>query len=270
MNNMLIRAISGAVFVSLLVFSILFSVNSFIALFFILMLISVFEFSRMLKIKGIEPYIISISIYCSAIFPQWDLPTIYTDIISILTVLFVFIKHLFSKTSDPIKEISNFLLCITYACLSYVFILKIPFTTTVYEYNGMLILCVFILIWSSDTFAYLTGVTIGKTKLLERISPKKTIEGLVGGVIATMLISYLISLKFTVILPFQWIILGLLVSTFGVIGDLIASMLKRQTGVKDTGKIIPGHGGVIDRLDSIIFAAPFIYLYLKFITENVS
>ena len=85
-----------------------------------------------------------------------------------------------------------------------------------------------------------------------------------------MIISYLISLKFTILLTHQWIILGVLVSIFGVIGDLIASMFKRQTGVKDTGKIIPGHGGVIDRLDSIIFAAPFIYLYLKFITENVS
>lgn len=270
MNNMLTRAISGAVFVSILVLAILFSTNTFLVLFFILMLISVFEFSKMLNIKGLEPYLVSISIFCSAVFPQWEIPTIYTDTFSVILVLIVFIKHLFKENSEPIKELGNFLLCIGYACISYIFIIKIPFTNGNNSYESILILGVFVLIWSSDTFAYLTGVTIGKTKLLERISPKKTIEGLIGGILATMIIAYLISLKFTILLTYQWIILGALISVFGVIGDLIASMFKRQTGVKDTGKIIPGHGGIIDRLDSIIFAAPFIYLYLNFISENVS
>lgn len=267
---MLTRAISGAIFVSLLVFAILFDPSTFLGLFFILMLISIFEFSKMLKIKGYEPYLISISLFCSAVFPNWELPTIYTDSLSIIIILFVFIKHLFDEKSDAIKELGNFLLCITYASISYIFIIKIPFTNPTNNYDSVLILGVFILIWSSDTFAYLTGVTIGKTKLLERISPKKTIEGFIGGVLATMIISFLISLKFTILLTYQWILLGVLISIFGVIGDLIASMFKRQTGVKDTGTIIPGHGGIIDRLDSIIFVAPFIYLYLKFITENVS
>jgi len=270
MNNMLIRAISGAVFVSVLVISILYSANSFLGLFFLLMLVSVNEFSKMLKVKGIEPYLLSVSLFLSAVLPLWDYTTFYTDALSVLIATFVFIKVLFKKNAQPLEELGSFMLCIAYACVSYLFIVKIPFTTHLSEYNGILILGVFVLIWSSDTFAYLTGVTIGKTKLLERISPKKTVEGFAGGVIATMLISYLISLNFTVLLTQQWIILGVIVSIFGVIGDLIASMFKRQTGVKDSGKIIPGHGGVIDRLDSIIFAAPFIYLYLKFITENVS
>ncbi|MEI6866216.1 phosphatidate cytidylyltransferase [Flavicella sp.] len=263
---MLTRAISGAVFVSILVFAILFNANAFLALFFIFMLISIFEFSKMLEIKGIEPYLLSISIFCSSIFPNWELSTIYTDTLSVLIVLIVFIKHLFDKKSDAIKELGNFLLCIVYTCISYIFIVKIPYTNQTNNYDSVLILGVFILIWSNDTFAYLTGVTIGKTKLLERVSPKKTIEGFIGGVLATMIISFLISFKFTILLPYQWIILGVLTSIFGVVGDLIASMFKRQTGVKDTGNIIPGHGGIIDRLDSIIFVAPFIYLYLKFIT----
>jgi phosphatidate cytidylyltransferase len=267
---MLIRAISGAVFVSILVLAILFSPSTFLGLFYILMLLSIFEFSKMLKIEGLEPYLISTTLFCSVVFQQWKIPTIYTDTLSILFVLSVFIKYLLKENSDPIKELGNFLLCIVYGCIGYIFIIKIPFTHGNTSYESILILGVFILIWSSDTFAYLTGITMGKTKLLERISPKKTIEGLVGGIVATMIIAYLISLKFTILLPYQWVILGAIVSVFGVVGDLIASMFKRQTGVKDTGKIIPGHGGIIDRLDSIIFVAPFIYLYLKFISENVS
>jgi phosphatidate cytidylyltransferase len=270
MNNMLLRATSGTIFVSLLVGSILFSPNTFLGLFFILMLFSINEFSKMLKIKGPETYILCITLFLSAILPLWDITTFYADTLSILVILFVFIKHLFSIKSEPIKGISNFFLCIAYACVGFLFIIKIPFTTRDIIYENSLILGVFVLIWSSDTFAYLIGVSIGKTKLLERISPKKTIEGFVGGILATMIISYLISLKFTILETHQWIVLGIIVSIFGVIGDLIASMFKRQTGVKDTGKLIPGHGGVIDRLDSIIFVAPFIYLYLKFITENVS
>lgn len=267
---MLIRAISGAVFVSILVFSILYSASSFIALFFVFMMISVFEFSKMLNIKGGEIYLLSSSLFLSTVFKEYDIATIYTDALSIVIMLAVFVKNLFKTDTDVIKELGNFLLCILYSCISYIFIIKIPFTNQAHSYEAILILGVFVLIWSSDTFAYLAGVSMGKTKLLERISPKKTIEGLVGGIVATMLIAYLISLEFTILLPYQWIILAAFVSVFGVLGDLIASMFKRQTGVKDTGKLIPGHGGIIDRLDSIIFAAPIIYLYLKFITENVS
>ena len=267
---MLIRAISGTVFVSILVASILFNQITFLGSFYILMLISVYEFSRMLNIKGIEPYLISTTIFCSTIFPYFNLPTIYTDSLSILIVLFIFLKHLIRERSESIKEISSFLLCTVYACLSYIFIVKIAYENHSHQYQGHIILGVFVLIWTSDTFAYLTGVTIGKTKLLKRISPKKTVEGFAGGIVSTMLVSYFISLEFTELLPHQWIVVGFLISVFGVIGDLIASMFKRSTGIKDTGNIIPGHGGIIDRLDSVIFAAPFIYLYLKFITENVS
>ena len=123
MNNMLTRAISGAVFVSLLVFSILFGPNSFIGLIFILMLISVFEFSRMLKIKGIEIYLVSISLFLSAIGKQNDIPTLYTDTFSTLIILSVFIKNLLKANTDAIKELGNFFLCIAYACISYLFIL---------------------------------------------------------------------------------------------------------------------------------------------------
>ena len=267
---MLTRAISGAVFVSLLVFSICYSPITFLGLFYLFMLVSVFEFSRMLQLKSVGVYIITTLLYGSSILSSWGMTSYYTDTFAILGILFVFAACVFEKNSNSISKLGTILLCIVYAGMPFIFISKIPFTTSNNSYEGILILGVFVLIWANDTFAYLTGMSIGKHKLLERISPKKTIEGFIGGVVATLIISYLLALQFQIITPLHWMIIGVLVAIFGVIGDLIASMFKRQTGVKDTGNIIPGHGGVLDRLDSIIFAAPFIYLYLKFITEHVS
>tara|TARA_B100000809_G_scaffold49621_3_gene44616 strand:- start:5880 stop:6692 length:813 start_codon:yes stop_codon:yes gene_type:complete len=270
MNNMLTRAISGTVFVSLLVFSILYNAILFSGMFYILMMISIFEFSRMLHLKNFSIYVIATLLYMSSQLSIWNITPIYTDTLATLGILSVFINTLFSKKETPIKGLSNLLLCLAYACIPYIIISRIPYTNFSNSYESILILGVFIMIWSNDTFAYLVGMSIGKHKLLERISPKKTIEGFIGGVIATLIVSYLLALQFAVLPTLQWLIVGILVSLFGVIGDLVASMFKRQTGVKDTGNIIPGHGGVLDRLDSIIFAAPFIYLYLKLITAHVS
>lgn len=270
MNNMLTRAISGAVFVSVLVVSITYSTLTFIGLFYIFMIISVFEFSKMLQLKNYGIYIIATLLYISPQLILWKINPFYSNCIIVSGIILVFITSLFNENTSPIKNIGNYLLCLVYACIPYIFISKIPFTNTYNSYESILILGVFILIWTNDTFAYLTGVSIGKNKLIERISPKKTIEGFIGGVVSTLIISYLIALQNPILTKIQWLIIGVLVGVFGVIGDLIASMFKRQTGVKDTGNIIPGHGGIIDRLDSIIFTAPFIYLFLKLITEHVS
>ncbi len=119
---------------------------------------------------------------------------------------------------------------------------------------------------TNDTFAYIVGKSIGKHKLLEKISPKKTIEGFIGGIIFTVLASYIIAkyyIQIKEVNTFIWIIIALIVSIFGTIGDLIESKFKRIAGVKDSGKIMPGHGGVLDRLDSIIFAAPIVYSFYQ-------
>ncbi len=123
----------------------------------------------------------------------------------------------------------------------------------------------FILVWVNDTFAYLIGKTVGKQKLFPRISPKKTVEGFLGGLFFSCVSSYFIA-KFTGTLDFTtWLIMSIIISVFGTLGDLIESKYKRQANVKDSGVIMPGHGGLLDRLDSIIFAAPFIYLFLRLI-----
>ncbi len=267
---MLTRALSGVVFVSLLVFCMLYHPISFLGLFYLFMVLGIYEFSKMLKIKSYWLYSIGTLLFLYSTPYLTNTTSILIISLASIAILFLFLNALFSKSNDVIHLLGTQFLCIIYSILPFLFIAKIPFTTSSNLYEGELILGVFVLIWANDTFAYLIGRSLGKHKLLERVSPKKTMEGFFGGVLVTMIISYLIGKYVAIITPTQWIILGAIVSVFGVLGDLIASLFKRQTGVKDTGNIIPGHGGIIDRLDSVIFAAPFIFIYLKLILAYVS
>lgn len=152
--------------------------------------------------------------------------------------------------------------------MPFIFITKISFG--IKDYNPKIIIGLFILIWTNDTFAYLVGKSMGKHKLFERISPKKTIEGFLGGVVFAAIAGFLISKfyirpnpEFSNTSILIWTIIALIVSIFGTIGDLVESKFKRVAGVKDSGAIMPGHGGVLDRLDSVIFVAPIIYLFYQ-------
>jgi phosphatidate cytidylyltransferase len=126
---------------------------------------------------------------------------------------------------------------------------------------------VFILIWANDTFAYLVGKTWGKHKLLERISPKKTREGFIGGLLGSLVIAAIISQYIYSLELIYSLLLAVLVCVGSTIGDLIESKFKRVANVKDSGKLLPGHGGVLDRLDSIIFVAPLAFLFYKIIAH---
>lgn len=267
---MLTRGLSGLVFVALLVICMLYGALPFIVLFYVFMLLSIFEFSRMLKVPSIGLYFIGTLFFVNATPYLSEKSGFLFESLVVVSTLSLFIRALASKGKNAINQLANQLLCIAYSILPFLFIIKIPFLNEQQDYEGILILGVFVLVWTNDTLAYLVGRSFGKHKLLERISPKKTIEGFFGGVVFTMLLSYLIGNYYDVITPAQWMLMGALVSVFGVLGDLIASLFKRQTGVKDTGNIMPGHGGIIDRLDSVIFVGPFIYIYLKFILEYVS
>ena len=131
------------------------------------------------------------------------------------------------------------------------------------EYNPYIVFSFLSLIWISDSAAYAFGVTFGKRPLFKTVSPKKSIEGFIGGlsfaIMLSIIFSFYLSLNITLL---QWIILGLLTGCTGTLGDLVQSQFKREAGVKDSGNLLPGHGGLYDRMDSIIFAAPIIYLTL--------
>ncbi len=133
------------------------------------------------------------------------------------------------------------------------------------HYTPYLLLGFFILIWIYDTFAYLIGILIGKHRLFERISPKKSWEGAIGGAIFTLGFSVLFPYFLPILLWYQWLILAVLIVIFATYGDLIESLFKRSLNIKDSGKILPGHGGILDRFDSVLIASPIVFIYLQFL-----
>jgi phosphatidate cytidylyltransferase len=275
MNETLKRSISGAIYVILLIASILFSTESFFILFGVFLLIATVEFCNLVHLNKVIPFILAAATYI--LFYQITIATaglLYQlrfnktfDLIVLVSTLFVFLKcihFLFEHETLKIDSFSKYVYLIGYIILPFVIMTKIPFGIN--GYNPKILISIFILIWTNDSFAYIVGKSIGKTKLFERISPKKTIEGFVGGVVFSVIASYLISKYYIQIADgkmFIWIIIALIVGFFGTIGDLIESKFKRFAGVKDSGKIMPGHGGVLDRLDSVIFVAPIVFLFYQ-------
>jgi len=133
------------------------------------------------------------------------------------------------------------------------------------SFEPWIVFGIFLLVWSNDTFAYLIGKNFGKRKLFTRVSPNKTIEGFLGGLIGTIIISFII-FKYTLFFNFGiWMAMAILVSVFGTLGDLIQSKFKRNADVKDSGLMMPGHGGLYDRLDSILFASPILFVFLEIV-----
>ena len=270
MSNLLTRALSGAVFVLLLVSATLYNSYVLLGLLYLFMILAIFEFSKMLTVQNFSIYGIASLLYLKQLPFVETNQELVIDGLLILGFSILFITQLFKNNDRSVSELGKFVLVLTYVCLPFLYLQKIPFTNPQNSYNGQLLLGFFVLIWSSDTFAYLSGISFGKHKLMERISPKKTVEGFAGGVFMTLLLAYLLSFQFDFLTSAQWIGIAVLISVFGVLGDLIASMFKRHIGVKDTGNLIPGHGGIIDRLDSVIFAAPIVYLFLKITHTYVS
>jgi len=269
MKELFTRLLSGLIYISLLILC-LFNEHSLLCLFYVFGLVSLAEFNKLIQLKSIIPYVIFTLLY--GIFGFWQFLVStdngFEEATQILLVLSIFvnlflIKDLFTEKKIPLFISKRFILTTFYISSAFVFLVLIAnFYKT---FSPLILLGSFLLIWTNDTFAFLVGKSFGKQKLFEKISPKKTVEGFLGGLFFSCVASYFIA-TFTETLNFTyWLILSIVISVFGTLGDLIESKFKRQAGVKDSGIIMPGHGGLLDRLDSIIFAAPFIYLFLRLI-----
>jgi phosphatidate cytidylyltransferase len=183
----------------------------------------------------------------------------------ILPFLFLaLIRELYLKESNPYRSIAFTLagwiypvLFLSTAC--WIAYLEIPES----GYSHHMVLGLFVLIWTNDTFAYITGRKLGRNKLFSRISPKKTWEGYAGGFLFTILAAMIIFFLFKLLTLLNWIILSMIVSAAGTYGDLFESAIKRSAGTKESGNLIPGHGGALDRFDSAIFVFPLAYAFLK-------
>ncbi len=262
MNENLIRSLSGLVYIFLIVSASLYSKESFILLFGIFLLQIVKEFCDLVLLAKIPALIIAGVLY--SIFGFFLSFNKFTDFGLIIASLFVSFRLIFwlfeNYNLNVFKTQNKWINLIGYIILPIICIVKIAFLD---GFEPMLIICIFILIWINDTFAYIVGKSIGKRKLFESISPKKTIEGFVGGMFFSIVASMIIGNYYSLRTTFFWIATAFVVSIFGTIGDLIESKFKRLANVKDSGNIMPGHGGLLDRLDSIIFVAPFLFLLYK-------
>lgn len=267
MRESIIRTISGLLYIAILVVSILSSEFIFITLFFLLGFVCLLELEKLLRLKSYALYAVHMAFFYFFSYLKFSLTaTVVLLCITIFVNLFL-VKDLLFIKKIPVFEKKKYIILIFYLISSIVFLTLIP--TYNGTFNPILIVGVFVLIWTNDTFAFIVGKNLGKNKLYEKISPNKTIEGFIGGLIFSCVGGYVI-FEFTGYRNFPfWLGMAIILSIFGTLGDLIQSKFKRQAGVKDSGKLMPGHGGLYDRLDSIIFSSPFVYAYLLII-EYVS
>ena len=268
------RIISGLVFGGLFISS-LYTHVSFALLTFIFGIISTNEFNKLTNQKGIGYYIVFSIIYIYFALTEYLLNinnqpnSWFNDLKDTLLILSIFVslfllRDLFSTKNLISVLIKKYFRFIFYITSSFIFIYLIA------NFNGFydpsIILGCFILIWVNDSFAYMVGKKFGKQKLFYSISPHKTVEGFLGGLLFCCISASIVSRYVDdSISTSNWLTMAIIVSVFGTLGDLIESKFKRESNVKDSGKIMPGHGGILDRLDSIIFASPYIYLFLKLI-----
>ena len=272
-NNFTIRVLTAIGFSVLLIGGTLLHPISFFVIFLTVVVLGLMEFYRLVKVAHIEPqYILGISlgvvIYAGNFLFANSLVDfkIFLIIIPILTT--IMIVELYRQKENPFSNIAFTIFGASYISIPFALLSWFVSNPAFPEpYYPMVLIGFFFLIWANDSGAYIVGSLIGKNKLLERISPKKTWEGFFGGGIFSMLAAWLVSLYVVEISLIDWLIIALITFVFGTFGDLIESLLKRMVKVKDSGHVLPGHGGILDRFDSIIVAAPMVFIYLMIILK---
>ena len=261
MKEILRRSITGVVFVVLLLSSIFLSSDAFDFLFMIFGLACLFEYKKLVKLRGYYIFIAYLILWWFYIYFIKQQLLIYALMGITLLVNCLLLYNLLFNKKQNFAAYQKFLIGLFYIGGGCIFLTMIPYKDD--DFAQFLIMGIFILIWVNDSFAYLVGKSLGRTKLFPSVSPKKTIEGSLGGFIFALIAAYIISFYETEISVIQWMILAAVIVIMGNLGDLLESKFKRNAGVKDSGAILPGHGGMLDRLDSLVFAAPFAYFTLN-------
>ena len=263
MSNLFKRSFSGIVYVLLFLFSILFSQESYLILITLFGLLCLREFGKMIQLKSVAPYIFfGVTIFLMFI-RQKTFATSGILIITLASSLFFSYQLFTKKTINYNTEGIKLGITIRYIIFSFCFLVLLPFSDGLF--HPYVMISILSIIWINDSFAFLVGKNFGKKKLFPSVSPNKTVEGFIGGMFFSLLASLVISKVYPHFSLFHWMMIALLVSNLGTIGDLLVSKFKRQANLKDSGNLMPGHGGILDRLDSLLFASPFVYLYINFI-----
>lgn len=275
MNNLLVRTLSGCVLAVVMLGAILLSKWSYGALLLLILVIGMLELYRLSKGSGASPQVgmglaAGVSLFLINFFAATDLLDV-DDLIRFGTLYLlvilpaVFVCELFRREEHPTTNIGATFLGVLYVAMPLSLLCYIPSGNGVWQ-PWVVIFFIFI-IWANDVFAYLIGSVCGRHHLCERLSPKKSWEGFAGGLIGAIVMG-VIAAKVLQADLVQWIGLAIVAAVTGVAGDLVESMFKRAAGVKDSGRILPGHGGILDRFDALLLAAPFVFVYMV-LTEMI-
>ncbi len=274
------RAITALIFVAVMLAGLYSSKQSFVALFGVITAVCLWEFFDMVfedqdglkrnTIRkwvgvtfGMMPYIM-VAILHLNIFGFTVNQLFISSFAFLPLIFFCFIFELFSKSETPFHNVALILLGITYLSVPFSMLNLIAINGE--SFNPNIVLGMLLLTWSNDTGGYIVGSQLGKNKLMPRISPKKTWEGFAGGVVLAFFVSWLLSKYLQTDLQLKdWLVIAGLTSTFGTVGDLVESMLKRSFDTKDSGTLLPGHGGFLDRFDAFIFLIPFATTYVLWV-----
>lgn len=275
-SNFLQRAITGILFVGVLVGCILYDPWTFSALFVVISALTIREFGHLInQVEGVSinkniAMLAGVYLYMAVMAFCTNLSGSKIFLPYLLLIMYLMISELYLKKENPVMNwaysmLSQLYIALPFAMLNILSFHTSPMDTSV-SYNPILPLSVFVFIWLSDTGAYCVGSLIGRHRLFERISPKKSWEGSIGGGIVAIGSSFIFTHYFPIMNMAEWAGLALIVVIFGTWGDLTESLLKRQLHIKDSGAILPGHGGILDRFDSALMAIPAAVVYLYALT----
>jgi len=267
LSNIVKRTLSGAVFVVVVIGSIWLHPYAYAGMMIAVVVWAMLEYydivikDRVYAGKTIG-VLSGVTLFVACFFYAQGLVSGSVFLFFIPLLVFLFISQLYSKNQYSFRAIAYTLTGVVYIALPFSLCngLVFPFNN---EYTPDILLGFFILLWTNDTFAYLTGIAFGRHRLFERISPLKSWEGFWGGLICTVALSFLVAKLFPVLHFYHWMAIAVIIVVFGVYGDLIESLLKRNLKIKDSGRFLPGHGGILDRFDAVLLAAPMVYFYLK-------
>ena len=264
LGNLATRSITGLIFGIVVIGSILWNPYIQTLVFSVFMILGLIEFFRLFKNNEIVQVSHEIGIFIG-VFIFILLVGVSMKFLPLISITIIFplfftliLNELWKKKEYPIINISVLVFGVIYIVLPFYLTIDLNLRSTSYlpAVVGM-----YFLIWTNDSFAYFSGKLFGKRKLFERISPKKTWEGTIGGVIFTLLVGYIIGAFINRGEELFWIVSAIIIAPCAIYGDLLESLFKRSLNIKDSGTILPGHGGILDRFDAVLFTIPFFYCW---------
>lgn len=266
-SNFTQRVVAALVAVPFIIFCILYNDVTYWLLFLAISILTQYEFYKLLRLDSNLP-LAAWGTFCGTViniltyFVEKDLvPFNYYYIIIPLLTLTFFIKLYKKDDLQPFANLGFTFLGMIYVAVPFALLNELILTKD--SYRPLLALGILLILWASDSGAYFAGKFLGRRKLFERISPKKTWEGFFGGMLTAVIISVLCYHYFNDLVLWKWIVVALIISITGTLGDLVESLFKRSIAIKDSGSIIPGHGGFLDRFDGLLLSMPFIVTFLK-------